>query len=274
MSLIETALRKIKSSEQQARSQASEVAPAPRGGRQDPRPEIDPTKVRQYRPASLDAAAMELNCIFPQVSDVLALRAYKILRTRLMQRLAANQWTSIGVTSTESGQGKTLTAVNLAIALAQDPSTYVFLVDLDLQRPRVAAVLGMQFERGLGEYLMGEAEIDDITYNPGIDRLAIVPNTRAFEHGSEFLAAPRMAKLHQALSAEIPRRIVIYDMPPLLLSDEVLTFAPQIDGLLLVVSEGQTARGSVERAKELLADMNLIGVVLNRSTERNDSSYY
>ena len=76
------------------------------------------------------------------------------------------------------------------------------------------------------------------------------------------------------LENESPKRIVIYDLPPLLLSDDVLTFAPHAHGVLLVVTEGTTARGSLERSKELLAEMNLVGVVLNRSSERNDSPYY
>ena len=71
------------------------------------------------------------------------MRAYKILRTRLLRRLEANQWHSFAVTGATAGEGKTLTAINLAMALAQDSNTWVFLVDLDLQRPSVADYLGM-----------------------------------------------------------------------------------------------------------------------------------
>jgi Mrp family chromosome partitioning ATPase len=63
-------------------------------------------------------------------------------------------------------------------------------------------------------------------------------------------------------------------MPPLLLADDVLTFAPHVDGVLMIVAEGMTQRASLEKAKELLGDMNLVGVVLNRSSERDNSSYY
>jgi len=72
----------------------------------------------------------------------------------------------------------------------------------------------------------------------------------------------------------VPRRVVIFDMPPLLASDDVLAFAPQFDSLLLVVSEGQSGRAMLRGAKEVLAEMNLMGVVLNRSKERNESAYY
>ncbi|MDP9083624.1 MAG: CpsD/CapB family tyrosine-protein kinase [Pseudomonadota bacterium] len=196
------------------------------------------------------------------------------MRTRVAQRLTANQWTSLVVTGTESGQGKTLTAINLAVALSQDPSTYVFLVDLDLQRPQIGNYMGLQFERGLGDYLIGECPIEEIIYSPGIERLAVVPNSRSIEHSSDFLSSAAMSTFHDTLMNENPQRIVIYDMPPLLLSDDVITFAPRVDGVVLVATEGLTVRGSLERSKELLAEMNVIGVVLNRSAERNDSAYY
>jgi protein-tyrosine kinase len=278
MSFIETAIKKIQASGAPSSPVQPRTAPQQPNARRvksPVRPDApDRKSVRQFKRATFDAEAMERNCIFPQLSDQSALRSYKILRTRLLQRMVAGQWSSVAVTGTDSGQGKTLTAINLAFALAQDPSTYVFLVDLDLQRPQLGLSLGMDFDKGLGEYLLGEAEIDDIIYDAGSERLAVIPNGRAFEHSSELLASDRMLRLRNALDSEVPKRIVIYDMPPLLLSDDVLTFGPQVDGLLLVVSEGLTARNSVERAKEILSEMNLLGVVLNRSHERNDSGYY
>ena len=83
-----------------------------------------------------------------------------------------------------------------------------------------------------------------------------------------------MLELLHTLEREVPRRILVFDMPPLLASDDVLAFAPQIDSMLLVVSEGVTGRTLLRGAQEVLAEMNLIGVVLNRSRERNDSAYY
>jgi Mrp family chromosome partitioning ATPase len=83
-----------------------------------------------------------------------------------------------------------------------------------------------------------------------------------------------MGEFTAALEREMPRRIVIFDMPPLLASDDVLAFAPQFDSLLLVVSEGTSGRAMLRGAKEVLSEMNLLGVALNRSKERNESAYY
>ena len=232
------------------------------------------TAAQQYRPAAVDAEAMERNRVLLRVQDVAVSRAYKILRTRVLHRMSANNWCTLGVTGTCAGEGKTLTAVNLALALAQDPNAWVYLVDLDLQRPQLGAYLGMSYEYGLTDFLTGHAELDQVIYDIGIKRLAVVPNASPVETSSEHLLAARMADFVNSLEAQTPRRIIIFDMPPLNVSDDVLAFAPRVDSFLLVVSQGLTARRTLANAKEVLSELNVLGVVLNRSTEHNDSPYY
>lgn len=238
---------------------------------QPPVPEAPP---QEYRPAALDPEALERNRVLLRVHDVAVSRAYKILRTRVLNRMVASNWTALGITGTCAGEGKTLTAVNLALALAQDPNGWVCLVDLDLQRPQLGACLGMSYEYGLTDYLAGQADLSQVIYDIGIKRLAVVPNSSPIETSSEHLRSPRMAEFVNELEAQSPRRIIIFDMPPLNVSDDVLAFAPRVDAFLLVVSQGYTARRTLANAKEVLSELNLLGVVLNRSTERNDSPYY
>ncbi len=249
------------------------AVPAPRAARPvlTPAPEAE---VQQFRRAALDPAQLERNRVLLRVQDVAVSRAYKILRTRVLHRMAANNWFTLGVTGTLAGEGKSITAINLAIALAQDHNTWVLLVDLDLQRPQLGAYLGMQYESGLTDYLTGQAGLDQVIYDIGIERLAVVPNATPVEGSSELLRSPKMAGFINALEAQSPRRIIIFDMPPIMVSDDVLAFAPQVDSFLLVVSQGHTARRTLANAKEVLAEVRLMGVVLNRSTERNDSPYY
>jgi protein-tyrosine kinase len=277
MSIIEDAVRKTA-------EKHNGVAPGPREvarNRSRPRrvvsPPADSSQIRQFQRVPLDQQVLEENNILPQVADVGALRAYKILRTRLLRRLDANQWRSFAVTGATAGEGKTLTAINLAMTLAQDVNTWVFLVDLDLQRPRIADYLGLagtSGEKGLSDYLLRGASFESVVYSPDVERLAVVPNFESIGNSSEMLTSPRMSELVQSLEAEIPRRIIIFDMPPVLAADDVLAFAPQVDGVLMVVGEGTTTRDSLHSAKEVLGEMNLLGVVLNRSAERNDSAYY
>jgi len=254
-----------------------QAPPRPRNiGLPQPPPGVTPKEVftPQFRSAPVDPDVMERNHILLRVHDVAISRAYKILRTRVLRRLSANNWATLGITGTAAGEGKSLTAVNLALALAQDVNTWVTLVDLDLQRPQLGAYLGMTYEHGLTDFLTGQVELDQIVYDIGVKRLAVIPNATSVESSSELLSSPRMADFVNALESQSPRRVVIYDMPPLMVTDDVLAFAPRVDSFLLVVSQGQTARRTLANAKEVLSELNLIGVVLNRSTERNDSPYY
>jgi protein-tyrosine kinase len=279
MSIIEEAVRK--SAEQHHRAPPDTAAqPQPHARVRRISPAIAPadlSQARRFKTLSLDPTVLERNCILPGVTDAAAMRAYKILRTRVMRRLEAQQWRSFGVTGLAPGDGKTLTSINLAITLAQNVNTWVFLVDLDLRRCQVARSFGLSAhgaEAGLSDYLHGDASVEDIIYSPGIERLAVIPNFQQIADSSEMLTTPRMTELLQALEREIPRRIIIFDLPPLLASDDVIAFAPQVDSMLLVVAEGGTGRAALESAKETLSDMNLLGVVLNKSAETTDTDYY
>jgi protein-tyrosine kinase len=276
MSIIEEAVRKT--SEQHQRIPPDPVASHSRVRRIAPA--TSPTEIaqaRRFKQVALDPSVLEHNFILSGVSDAAALRSYKILRTRVTRRLEAEHWRSFGVTGLAPGDGKTLTAINLAISLAQNVNTWVFLVDLDLRRIQVARYLGLNVssaDAGLSDFLMGDASVEDIVYSPGVERLAIIPNFQPIADSSEMLTTPRMTELLQALEREVPRRIIIFDLPPLLASDDVLAFSPQVDGLLLVVAEGSTNRAALESAKETLSEMNLVGVVLNKSAETSDKDYY
>src|SRR5579872_3479757 len=276
MSLIEEVMRR-QAHERAAMgglaANANGAMSAARVARQMPAP-VPETAVQQYRPAAVDPEALERNRVLLRVQDVAVSRAYKILRTRVLHRMADNNFFTLGVTGTSAGEGKTITAINLAIALAQDPNAWVYLVDLDLQRPQLGAYLGMSYEYGLTDYLTGQAELDQVVYDIGIKRLGVVPNASPVETSSEHLRSARMADFINALEGQAPRRIVIFDMPPLNVSDDVLAFAPRVDSFLLVVSQGMTARRTLANAREVLSELNVLGVVLNRSTEHNDSPYY
>jgi len=282
MSLIEAAVERAKKLADTSVHRALKVPPEPEAPKSRSRKaEPDAAEVaaraaiaRVLPVASVDAQTMERHGVLLQVDDIAAQRSYRILRTRVQQRMQAQGWFSVAVTASGAGEGKTLTSINLAISLARDINTWVYLVDLDLQRPKVASYFGMQFGKGLTDYLAGTAQFDEVLYSPGVERLGVIPNAQPMAHSSEALGSPRMRELVQSLTSEKPRPIVIYDLPPLFMSDDVLKFYPNVDSTLFVVSEGQTSRAIVQRANEVLQEMNLLGVVINRSAEREASGYY
>lgn len=192
--------------------------------------------------------------------------AYKILRTHVFQRLRDHDWNTLAVTSPRDGEGKTLTAINLAISLSQEIGRTVLLVDADPSRSRVHEYFGFKPERGLSEYLLGEAELPELLVSfAGIDNLSFLPGGRVLANSAEMLGSPRMAGLVAELKHRYASRVIVFDLPPLLASANALAFAPHVEAALLVVEEGATSAEDVVRATELLQKTRLIGTVLNKS---------
>jgi capsular exopolysaccharide synthesis family protein len=192
--------------------------------------------------------------------------AFKILRTQVMHRMREKGWNVIGVTSPGEREGKTLTAVNLAISLAMDVTQSVLLVDADLSRPRIDEVFGVGGSPGLAEYLLDDTPIEDLLIHPGIGRFVLLPGGRAIRHSAEALTSPKMIALTEEFKHRYESRLIIYDLPPLLHRSDVLAFAPYIDALLLVVEEGRTKTEDVERALSLVKHSTpVLGTVLNKA---------
>lgn len=232
---------------------------------------------RLFQAAETDHEAMEQNRLVTDVDDRAAIGAYKVLRTRVLQRMRSNNWRSIVVTSAGAGEGKSLTALNLALSLSRDVNQSVLLVDLDLQRSRIAQYFGFLggIQKGISEYLRGSAEIADIVYSPSdIPRISVIPNVETLEDSSDLLSSPRMRDLLEWIQLQSDRSIIIFDMPPVLVGDDVLAFSTEVDAILLVVTQGKTDRVSLEKAAGLLAETNLLGVVLNKCTETSKDNVY
>lgn len=192
--------------------------------------------------------------------------AYKILRTQVLHRLRENGWNMLGITSPKEGEGKTLTALNLAIALASEPTQTVLLVDADLGAPRLHHELGLEANEGLTEFVLEGRRIEDMLVYPNLGRLIILPAGRRTEQSAEVLTSPRMSALGKELKHRYTSRVVIFDLPPVLERADVLAFTPQLDALLLVVEEGTTSEPELQQALQVLkGGAPILGTVLNKS---------
>jgi len=194
--------------------------------------------------------------------------AFRMLRTQVLQRMNANAWRMLAVFSPGSHDGKTTTAINLAINLANDHHHTVLLVDFDFRRPMLAAKLGLAPESGVDDVLCGTAKVEDCLYQPaGFDRLVVLPARNTLAHSSELLAGPRCRDLVLELHHRYADRIVVFDLPPVLEADDALAFAPLVECGLVVVAEGRTRRADLVRTIELLTKTPLVGTVLNRAAD-------
>jgi capsular exopolysaccharide synthesis family protein len=191
---------------------------------------------------------------------------YRILRSQILLRMRQNGWNSIAVTSPTPDSGSTLSAINLAISIAQDVNHTVLLVDLDLRKPSIHKYFTDEQVFGLSDYLL-DSEIPGLMFNPGIDRLVVLPGNTPIADSSEMLGSPKMLELIKEVKSRYDSRIVIFDLPPLLSSDDVLVVAPHVDAILMVVRDGHTKKKDLQRAHQILNGFNIIGTVLNASKE-------
>ncbi|MHB8533856.1 MAG: CpsD/CapB family tyrosine-protein kinase [Sulfuricaulis sp.] len=192
--------------------------------------------------------------------------AYKILRTQVLQRLREKGWNSLAITSPGVNEGKTLTAINLAISLAMEVNYTVLLVDADLRHPGVHSYFGIEAEYGLSDYLTADKPLHELLVHPdGIPGFVILPGGRPLSNSAELLNSPKMVKLVEELKARYPSRIILFDLPPLLSAADTLAFSPYVDAAILVIEDGKTQAEDMKRAIELLQETNVIGTVLNKS---------
>jgi Mrp family chromosome partitioning ATPase len=134
-------------------------------------------------------------------------------------------------------------------------------------------MLGVDPSAGLYEYLEGTASLEDILISPDISGFGIVPNTYPVENSAEALTGRRMRQLINELRALSPSVIVVVDMPPLIV-DDVLAFAPLVDTMLLVFRADVTSRSDAATAREMTADLPIVGCVLNDAHGPNIGAYY
>jgi Mrp family chromosome partitioning ATPase len=193
-------------------------------------------------------------------------RSYKLLRTQVLQKLAKEGWQTIAVASPVSGEGKTLTAINLAVSIANAPHHTSLLVDLDWHQPSVHEYFNYRPELDIQDYLRGEQPLSAVLVNPGLPCFCLLPCREPVADSSEQLAA--LGGLVRELKGRYRNRIVIFDLPPLLATDDALSFLPFVDCVLLVVEEGKTKRDHILRSMELIGEQRLLGAVMNKSRQR------
>ena len=206
-----------------------------------------------------------------------ASNAYRMLRTRVLRQMRANNWRRLGVTAARPGEGKTLTTINLALAIAAEHTQPVVLVDLDLRRPHVHRYLGITENKftSIGDYLEGRTNsLDQLVITMAEQGLHCVLSGAPIERSSDVLASPQGQAFLADLADRLPDAILIYDLPPLLSTDDPQVAAPMLDAMLLVVAEGTSPREDIASAAKLLSEFNLLGVVLNKSVERSETAYY
>jgi len=222
----------------------------------------------------LDSAHLEKNRIVAQSKSDTNSYSFDSLRTQILQKMEENNWRTIAVVSPTPQSGKTLVSINLAISIAHQPQKTAILVDFDLRRPKVAAYLGIHTEKSMNDYLQDKAPLKDIMVNPGIDRLVIAPTMKPVSNSAETLSSKKVTNLIAELRDRYDSRIVIFDCPPVLNSDDAMVLLPQVDCILLVIANGMSTQSEIEETLHHLPKENLLGVVFNKAEIESKTYYY
>lgn len=214
---------------------------------------LDPERVTENRCLAFTVNAREMD-------------SYRVLRTRMLQKTCKLGGVTVLVTSAFPEEGKTLTAINLSLAFAQDFQQTVLLIDCDLRKQQVCEKLGFTGDRGLVDYLLHDASLAELTVWPGIEKFTLISGGEKSSAGSELLGSPRMRSLVEDVRGCYPERYVFFDGPSLLAGADALPLVPLVDFVLVVVRAGKTPIEDVRRAVGLIPREKMLGLVLNRES--------
>jgi len=230
----------------------------------------------QSEKVDLDTRAVFNNrcvCIQPDVPE---LDCYKILHTRILQLTKDKGWNTLMITSPRAGEGKTTTAINLALTFSKAYDQTVLLVDCDLRRQNIHKMLGFHSRSGLIDCLMNGKPLRDIIIWPGVEKLILISGGRTAYSSTELLGSRRMKSLVQEMKTRYDDRYVLFDVPPVLMGADAITLAPCVDSIVMVVEKGKTTNRDVQKAVEMLPREKFLGFVMNRTkhSKIKDGFYY
>lgn len=234
--------------------------------------DIKPSKIHELPLAALSAAGY----ITPNTPKSKITEEYRRIKRPLLKRLAASgdkriaSGNVVAVTSAMSGEGKTFSAINLAMSLALERDRTVLLIDADV----VKHTAGHSFEvtskqPGLIDLLDDSTlSSSDVILKTNVERLNFLPAGRHNEHANELLSSDRMRELIAEFSGRHDERIIIMDCPPVMQTNEAAILVDHAGQIVFVVAEEQTSQGIVTQALRLIGNEKKVGILLNKSTTK------
>jgi protein-tyrosine kinase len=261
--------------------QALELA---RGRNSGPRGDSDPfapfppsagSQEAEFPEVKLSAAHLDATRIVAHDASYESGRYYDMLRTLVLQTMDENGWQILAITSPTAGCGKSVTACNLAMSIARLPERNVLLVDMDLQKPKVAEYLGIDAKCGLLSVLQGRVGLSNAIVRTSIaqNRMLVLPGEVCKSGSAEWMASQAMATSLQALKRDFRSHVIILDMAPVLIGDDVISVLPQIESILLITSIGASTLPDIKECQKHLKSTPIVRVVVNKVSEKSETFY-
>jgi protein-tyrosine kinase len=279
LSLIENSLEKLRRA-----ASASKTSGSPAAIREPVAMLREPTAVPEpryvHRRMSVDLARLRADGYLPGagLERRFADWCHRVKRPIIERAIApggSEDARLILLTSALPGDGKTFITFNLALSMARERDISVLLVDGDLPRARISHLLGLEHEAGLLNALRDDRlEVESLVHDTDVTGLEVLPAGEPPEGASELLASVRMREIATRLSARNPRRLILFDSPPVLVSTEARALVAIPGQIVLVARAGHTPRQAVVDAITHIDKGKLRGLVLNDAYVGGERGYY
>lgn len=199
---------------------------------------------------------------------------YDMLRSRTIRLMKEKSWSRIAITSPGAACGKTTISLNLALSLSRQKDLKVMLFDLDLRRPAVQKQLDHSPKSSFHEVLEGKAAFEDCAVRIG-ENLIVALNNSPSRHPAELVQAAATREILNEIERKWQPDIMIFDMSPMLASDDNVGFLGNVDCALLIAAAESTSMANIDICEKELAQLtNVLGVVLNKCRYPDDSAGY
>jgi protein-tyrosine kinase len=240
----------------------------------------------ESRKVELDFAALEAaGILVPSATRSILGDQFRVIKRPLIRNAVGKGAAKIAhgnlimVTSALAGEGKSFTAVNLAMSIATELDHTVMLVDADVARPSVSRMLGLvqssetAYGPGLLDVLDGRADMSSVLLKTNVDKLTVLPSGTQHTRATELLASDAMTRLLDEMGRRYPDRIVIFDSPPLLLTTEARVLATHMGQIVVVVHAGKTLQSDVQSALTTIENCPVRLMLLNRAQAAAEGGY-
>jgi receptor protein-tyrosine kinase len=247
-------------------------------GRQPP----ESVPFEAYKSVEIDFDRLEeRGMVTPKANRSLIAEEFRMVKRPLINlalaegEAAVRNGNLIMVTSARPGEGKTFTAINLALSIASERDVQVLLVDADSKQSTMMSELGIDAETGLVDVLAGdEAALEHAVLKTNLPNLMVLPAGRAHPQATELLASREMEALIERLASQSRRRIIIFDAPPVLASSEATVLAQHVGQVVVVVEAEATNRRALEGTLALITGCPTVNLLLNKSKFSLGSEYF
>lgn len=244
---------------------------------------------KQVKPAASTGRKIQINWekliaagfISPENTNSQLSEEYRVIKRPLVSNALNGKSRGIArsnlilVTSSLPGEGKTFSAINLAISIANERDKQVLLIDADVAKPSVSKVLDIKGGPGLIEYLEGGVkDLSEVILQTDIEGLRLVPAGKRHGYSTELLASNKMHELSLELSNRYTDRIVIFDSPPLLAATQGEVLASMVGQVVLVIEADQTQQNDVMESIRKLKNCDVVLALLNKTKHNFNLNYY